>query len=451
MVSTRAGHNILCDGMTTGKLKSFFLVLLVCMLITILNLQKDEVSFINKDWKYIDQSPAPKPHPVLNVSSKPNIVTTAAARSVQSSSMQEWTSKRLFQPNNPVFFNHTQNSKTRKVILLVTNKRSGSSFVGEMFMRNPKAYYLFEPLFPYTRECHLLQKERIETLEKFSRCQFDDVRQEYAKVFNWTHKEDTYAKCKRFNVCFLHRNPTLIAAYNQNVPKTKQLVSLDFAKAFDGTVLSKLCSSSDFTVFKVLRTCQMSSFIHLIKGELPGYTFKIIHLLRDPRAIISSRMQIPGYQEEERKNFEDNTEKLCNRMDQNIRLTNDVLQTKYKTSYMRVRLEDIAINPMKYARQFYHFIQEPFPPQVSNWLYDLKIKENTGYKERSQTQKMQETFKTNRKAKDVLNSWRRDTDFEKLQIIQKRCSSVLDLLRYKQVKSKEDLLNENISLVGKIS
>merc|ERR1711884_899389 len=111
-------------------------------------------------------------------------------------------------------------------------------------------------------------------------------------------------------------------------------MSMDVPIKFDGRILSDLCSSADFTVFKVLRTCQMSSFIHLIKEGLPGYSFKIIHLLRDPRAIISSRMQIPGYQAEERKNFEGNADKLCSKMDHNILLTNGIMQTKHKSSYM---------------------------------------------------------------------------------------------------------------------
>ena len=56
------------------------------------------------------------------------------------------------------------------------------------------------------------------------------------------------------------------------------------------------------------------------------------------------------------------------------------------------------------------------------------------------------TFKTNRRANDVLNAWRRNMSMEQVQQIQKRCSSVLKLLKYKSVDNSKELTDENISL-----
>ena len=178
----------------------------------------------------------------------------------------------------------TKEEKKRKVVLVIANKRSGSSFVGEMFMRNPSAYYLFEPLFPYTRECTLLQKERIDTLAKFSQCDFNDIGQEYGKVFNVTHMDDRYAQCMKHNVCFLDRNQLLKKAYMKTTNNTN-------TAKLDGRVLSNLCMSSNITVFKLIRTCNIGSLMDLLH-RLPEIEFKIIHLVRDPRAIMSSNMQV---------------------------------------------------------------------------------------------------------------------------------------------------------------
>jgi hypothetical protein len=44
--------------------------------------------------------------------------------------------------------NHEEEKREKKVskILLVTSHRSGSTFVGELFNKNPDAFYIFEPL-----------------------------------------------------------------------------------------------------------------------------------------------------------------------------------------------------------------------------------------------------------------------------------------------------------------
>jgi len=450
--------------MTTGKLKSVLLVSLLCLFMTAVNIFQDGTNFMQRDLSRLQQAeqitasltPDDLGSNLTSITTEQQGTTLKHVfedRPVKTANLQEEPEKSpLVKTHIPVKNARNavspgpyhQEEKPRKVVLIVTNKRSGSSFVGEMFMRNPKAYYLFEPLFPFTRECDRFQRERIETLEKFSQCQFDDVAQEYGRIFNMTQKEDTYAHCQATNVCFLHRNPTLQGIYRQYAARKHKY---PFRKKLEGEILSEMCRDAEFTVFKVLRSCRISSFVHLIKEGLPGYQFKIIHLLRDPRAIMSSRMQIPGQRAEARTHFEQDVIKLCDKMDVNLRLTNDLMESKYKSSYMRVRLEDITFDPIKYAAQFYEFIEEPLPREVTNWLIDLKINEATNQKQRSRAQKEADTFQTNRKSGDVINGWRREIEYGKMLTVQNRCSSVLEMLFYKPVNSKVALLNENMSLI----
>ena len=74
-------------------------------------------------------------------------------------------SKKKFSTNNKLQTkDSTLHSKysSRKQVLIVTEYRSGSSFIGEIFNRNPDIFYLFEPLLLTT--IYGKQKQRTHTL-----------------------------------------------------------------------------------------------------------------------------------------------------------------------------------------------------------------------------------------------------------------------------------------------
>ena len=61
-----------------------------------------------------------------------------------------------------------EGSDSRKKILIVTEYRSGSSFVAEIFNRNPDAWFLFEPLtMTHWREPNIDYSTQNEILNNF--------------------------------------------------------------------------------------------------------------------------------------------------------------------------------------------------------------------------------------------------------------------------------------------
>jgi len=67
-------------------------------------------------------------------------------------------SNKKFSTNNKL----QRKGSSRKQVLIVTEYRSGSSFIGEIFNRNPDIFYLFEPLLLTT--IYGKQKQRTHTL-----------------------------------------------------------------------------------------------------------------------------------------------------------------------------------------------------------------------------------------------------------------------------------------------
>lgn len=63
----------------------------------------------------------------------------------------------------------------RKVIVITTFMRSGSTFLGELFNLHPDTFYQFEPLHPFYRSgCHHELKEKYQSLLDRLRCAFHD-------------------------------------------------------------------------------------------------------------------------------------------------------------------------------------------------------------------------------------------------------------------------------------
>ena len=80
-------------------------------------------------------------------------------------------------------------------VFLVTQCRSGSSILGELFNRRERVTYLYEPLYPF-RESNCVQAplglvaESVQAVEDMARCRFDRLPGLYANAFRFTNQSD---------------------------------------------------------------------------------------------------------------------------------------------------------------------------------------------------------------------------------------------------------------------
>ena len=57
-------------------------------------------------------------------------------------------------------------------VIILTNYRSGSTFLGELFNQHSNAFYIFEPLFPITRKCNRFSDLKTQVLHQYLKCDF---------------------------------------------------------------------------------------------------------------------------------------------------------------------------------------------------------------------------------------------------------------------------------------
>lgn len=157
--------------------------------------------------------------------------------------------------------------QVRRVIVLST-WRSGSSYLGDLLRAYPGTFYSFEPLHHLLKNLHLEDGPLVERaqnlLKSILTCDYSEL--------------DDYVAYMR-NLTFLMQHNTRL--WNS--------CTLNRALCFDKDYLSRVCSYMPVNVLKTVRM-GLSPVIKLLQDE--ALDLRVVHLVRDPRGCLHSRMQL---------------------------------------------------------------------------------------------------------------------------------------------------------------
>lgn len=204
-------------------------------------------------------------------------------------------------------------TKPVMVVIVSSNPRSGSSFIGELLASPANAIYFFEP-FRYELEMqqdiskttHLLPDKRDyvqNTLLKLLTCRLTEA---------------------RFNASFDFK---ILTKPELTVPLTeKQRTSV--------------CHDLDLRVIKVVRP-GLGAVLPLL--QLPDHQIHIIHIVRDPRAIINSVRENEGWANRL------TADKVC----ANFAIDLDSAQNVTSPRYTMIKYEDLITNTTEQARRLF--------------------------------------------------------------------------------------------------
>lgn len=339
----------------------------------------------------------------------------------------------------------------RKHILLLATTRTGSSFVGEFFNQQlDNMFYLFEPLWHVEKMLTLATggtnatvaaKAYRDVLQHLFLCDFSQLERfiEPLPVDHVTaalfRRESSSSLCEE-SVC----SPFVRGVFEPYHCRTRRCGPLNL------TMASESCLQKDHRVIKSVRVRQLETLRPL--AEDPRLDVKFIQLVRDPRAVLASRMVAFEAKYKNWKQWaldgdvpldEDEMRKLKGNCD-NIRMSAEagLRRTPWlRGRYMLVRYEDIARFPMRKAIEMYRFTGIPFTPQVKLWIL-----RNT-----QASKKTSGVYSTKKNSSEQVEKWRFTLPFKIVQVVQKACGPTLKLFGYKVVTSEEMLTNKSIRLI----
>uniref|UniRef100_A0A8C5M408 Sulfotransferase n=1 Tax=Leptobrachium leishanense TaxID=445787 RepID=A0A8C5M408_9ANUR len=344
--------------------------------------------------------------------------------------------------------------QTRKHIIIFATTRTGSSFVGQIFNQHPDVFYLFEPLYHLQKSFNDfgLQTEKTQKLivgafrdllHNLYNCGFSFIE----NSLSWKPQNHIARSMFRRGVSIALCSPPLC----DKVQKVES-VCLRKCKPLNFTLVSETCLKYKNIAMKTVRMSEIIDLRTLV--EDPRMNFKIIHLVRDPRGILASRIStfIDIYQQWQIWNT---TGKQPRNIDfEQITTTCTDLSNSVKTGlsrpswlkgkYMLVRYEDIAMDPIKKAKEMYDFIGLDWKEEVQLWI-EQNTNVSIAIKEKYSSGNTK--FSTNRNSAENSENWRLHLCLDIVQKLQTLCGVTLSLLGYKMVNSVEELKNLSNSLV----
>ncbi|XP_072018164.1 carbohydrate sulfotransferase 1-like [Amphiura filiformis] len=246
--------------------------------------------------------------------------------------------------------NSTCSTNIDKVqVIIVTRWRSGSSFLGEIFNNDPDFIYFFEPLIGKMTFRNKFDDEHTTILHDIVKCEFAN------KNYNWWDGQ-VPTNCERsqtFGKTILCGNfrKRLKANYDQS-----------------SRIIEELCRSRTHVAIKTVRVPDISFLKNIITNS--KLNVKVIHLVRDVRALYFSRKSTKGVNDMEYSE--------CDELEKNLRFWQDP-PSWIKGHHMLLRYEDLADEPLLITQKMYEFLGVKVPETVKMWL-----QYNTNWKERGE-------------------------------------------------------------------
>ena len=214
-----------------------------------------------------------------------------------------------------------------------------------------------------------------------------------------------------------------------NSTENKNLATNYFSKDICLNILTNICIKSDYKIVKTIRISM--DLVQTLIDFIPS--LKVIHLLRDPRAITNSRKHSGKFNMKKPKGIKTHSIALCKEMHLDIKVTK-VLKHKYPKRITMVMYEALAEHSVEGAQYVYKFLNTEFDSVMEDWIYNsTHANKNNGF---------YGTHRTNSTA--ISSHWRMETTFEKVKLIQRYCKDVMNLLGYVSFNSQEELGNLDI-------
>lgn len=332
-------------------------------------------------------------------------------------------------------------------VLLLSSWRSGSSFLGQVFSQHPSVFYLMEPGWhvwttlqrPGARALRMAVRD---LLRSTFHCDFSTMeaylppQHNVSNLFMWSHSR---ALCSP-PACSL----TPRGHFSNQTACDRQCSVRGLGLA------ERACHTYSHVVLKEVRFFELESLYPLLQD--PGLDLRIVHLVRDPRAVLRSR-------EESSKSFTSDSalvlelrnvsaadvqyhvmQEICR---SHVRIKERALHTPppfLEGRYKLVRYEDLARNPLEEISSIYEFVGLEMTTALQDWIYQVTHGKGKGTKK--------EAFKiTSRNAVDVSHAWRTMLSHSKVRRVQDVCRGAMSMLGYRTVNNDKEQKKLDIDLL----
>ena len=359
------------------------------------------------------------------------------------------SSGKFFSPNS--LQKHVQKAKTN--LLIIAHARTGSSYLGKLFDAHPGVFYMYEPLFMLQgttlRHSLLYEQAALKLLQDIFRCDFAE-QDEFISFLS-------SLPLQRFSSKFLFEPFCTSFSSNGNQAHSRKYL----CQKLTPRNVSHVCNNQAHTVVKILshRIPLRVQTLHFLFKNVNN--LKVIHLVRDPRAVANSISRIGWPTSDkfrlstEASSLQLNIKRFCLSMIKELQFILEA-EVTFPRRYCLQGYEALVQNPLREAQELYKFAGIPFSYKTRNWIIQgddiagirarRSYPDSTGHPDSTShpytTGHPYSTVRTN--ARQLVDSWRTQLGRQGTKLVEQHCLPVLRLLGYHKVFSEKDLYGNSL-------
>ena len=167
------------------------------------------------------------------------------------------------------------------------------------------------------------------------------------------------------------------------------------------------CEKSELRATKTVRAT-MASMDHLLEQDSNA---RVIHLIRDPRAVVVSRLHFDSSARSRYAGKDVVKEAMvyCRDVVRDVRQRRR-LDRKYPGRLFTIIYDDLTKQPINYAKQIYKFVDAPLHEKTVSWLIKNTSQNKNSTKIASRWQEKL-SYQTARRIKDVCKTFFNEIDY----------------------------------------
>ncbi|KAK3088789.1 hypothetical protein FSP39_023712 [Pinctada imbricata] len=306
--------------------------------------------------------------------------------------------------------------------------RSGSSFIGDILQANDESFYLFEPhrsiqfgirrriVFHYldgsNRTYTSFLNAAVDSLISWFTCDFKSLPLVFFEdgFLSYSRQAKAFRTCKDYKIKSDH-----------------------FSKAealeFCANVLDSLCLKSKHIIVKAIRI--PLQVLEPIMDRFPR--MRIIHLLRDPRAVIRSQMT---YNVVQKFHLSSNATRYCNRVYRDV-IAAERMEKLYVDRFYALNYEDLAGSPVKSAESLYNFLGMDFSSHIRTFVTNI-----TSAGKSCNTPLC--TVVSN--STEQVEKWRNKVSIDFVKIVDQSCAPLYSLMGIRSIPTDKALKDKSFSI-----
>lgn len=327
-------------------------------------------------------------------------------------------------------------SEKRKSLLIFGDDRSGTTFLTKMFAADPQMFTVYEPLWVTKRwfsQITISDAKKIQftrdVVNALLSCQF--TRSRAGKEF----LSETSSSWVGNGV--FEKNAFRTDAFKKKTKsgETKWLNLYENPEFAEEVCLNKFKHS----VVKVGQVrvphASIGVFIPDVFVANPDTDIRIIHIVRDPRGSINSRIKAGWISDFTFTGFPAQVVNVCGKITKNIEFGRRIETAWIKERYMEINYKEITRMPITTAKKIYKFAGFEMPDSLIDWIV-----QSTNPDEKELKQALNNPFSHVRDARKNYFKWRSESPIKRVRLIEKLCKDLLDLLGLEAVADEMEVL-----------